>query len=214
MFEIEHIIPLGGAGLAPQVAHEPNSDVVVYYQTPKEAYMHNRSDNVELGKWGEVEFADDDFIRFTHDQVTRFGVKSAIGIGGYGFYVDKGMGYTHIRIPINRDDGQEPPTFTVGQTETTITYTVANPIPSDQRNPVLYESFRFEFIQGKFSYEFITYDKAGEFEKPWDMNGAFEVRVRGHRNEIQNFSRWTRLQDITITLRPDQVAEGATVPTE
>ncbi len=187
------------SGSLPMVIHEPTNELVLYYEYISAAL--NRIALVPLGTYDDIELIEQP-ARLTMAKISGYGVKSSVGIGSYGFFVDEKGENTYVRIPIRQVSGTTPPTFSVDQTDLTITYAIGNP------DLIMYESFRMIFRQGPFAYEFITQDIEGEVEKPFGMHGDFIVTCIGYKNEIQDYSQPTPPININITKRSDDVEES------
>ena len=179
--------------------NEPRNELIQYFI--HEGRAENRSAVIELGDYTNLaDELEDELQRMTSGQVSRIGVKSLVGLGAYGFYVSQNEEgeFTRILLPINPDViGGPPPTLVIGQTDTTLTYTIGNPEIID------YECFRLIFRRGLFAHEFITYELVGEVDKPFDMEGEYSVTCIGYRNEISEFSKPTEAVEIAVALRPD-----------
>lgn len=181
-------------GASPMVVHEPNNELVVYYEYI--GAVLNRIALPVLGTYDDLVLTEQP-ARLTMAKISSYGVKSSVGIGSFGFFVDEKAEHTYIRIPIRDISGLASPTFSVDQTDKTITYSIMQP------ELILYESFRMVFRQGLLAYEFITYDILGEVEKPFGMQGDFVVTCVGYRNEIQDISQPAGPLNINITRRSD-----------
>ena len=179
---------------------EPGGTLVQYFIDGDLA--ESRSAMIRQGQYGDLaDMLEDDIPprRMTDKQILRIGVKSLVGLGAYGFYVsrDETGVYTRVMIPINWSAGGPPPTLIIGQTDTTLTYTIGNP------DIISYECFRLTLRRGHFAHEFITYDLEGEVEKPFDMEGEYSVTVIGYKNEISEFSKPTEPMEFTVEKRSD-----------
>lgn len=183
-----------------QFGHEPNNELVQYFVN--DSNLQNRSALVPFGDYTDLVLHEES-ARFTRAKVSSFGVKSTVGIGAYGFYMDEEGKHGVVKVPINFTGGMAPPNLIVGQTDLTITYEIGNP------DVVNYEAFRLVFRQGEFAYEFITYQLEGEVDKPFGMQGDFIVTCIGYKNEIQDYSQPTPPISINITKRSDDVEESA-----
>jgi hypothetical protein len=194
-FNLTKVADLQSGAETIQLAHEPHGTLVQYFKSG--GNLQNKSAMITLGNYDNVVFEDEN-PRFTTEQIERFGIKSLIGLGGYGYYKESAKNVTRIKIPINYVAGQAPPSVvSIGQTDKTITYHIQN------HDIILYEWFRFSFTQNGISTDFVTSQLSGEFEKPFNFEGGFSVSVIGYRNEIQQFSRPTEPLTINIILRSD-----------
>jgi hypothetical protein len=190
-YNIAYEVPFD-SGETVQFAHEPDSTLVMYFLQGDS--LVNKSAMILLGDYGNVTFADEP-QRFTRNIVKKFGVKSIIGKGAYGYYQSSKK--TFVKTPINVQSGKEPPqNVIIGETDTTITYSLQNP------DVISYEWFRFVFA-GEWTFEFKTSSLTGKFEKPFGMAGNFELTVIGYRNETLDYSRPTEPVTVNITLRSD-----------
>lgn len=200
MFIIENIIDLQ-TGDTSQIGHEPNNELVQYYLDGDR--LRNRVAIPNMGNYSGIQFADETLQRFTTQNVNRFAIKTFPQIGAVGAakLTDESV---VILTPINYRGGLIPPgIILIGQTNTTITYSITQPELFE------WEAFRFVFthVGTNWRYEFITYSLEGEFEKLVDMEGEFGVTIQGFRNEIQEFSRIVEWGNINITLRDDSETE-------
>ena len=181
------------------IGNEPNNDLVQYFKDGD--FLRNRSDRIVRNNYSEL-ILNDEAPRFTRRRISRFGIKSAVGIGAYGFYQDVQDEFGYVKVPINYVHGYEPPHFTVWQTETKILFDITNP------ETIEYECFRLTFRQGLFAYEFITYDFKGELEKPFEMEGEHFVTCIGYMREVQVFSQPMSMGIIDIIKRTDAPGGG------
>jgi|GEM_PF-6383156 len=199
-FEFDHIVDLEPSGMRTAMfGNEPDNRLIQYFIGGSQTA--NRSAEIILGNYANLydELEDEATARITSSNVSRIGVKTLVGLGAYGFYVDANGEYSYILIPINpKDEGNAPPELlSLSQTDTTIIFGIRNP------DIIEYETFRLTFRQGLFAFEFITYELDGEIEKPFDMEGDFSVTVIGYRNEISEFSNPTEAVEFSVTLRVD-----------
>ena len=200
-FTFEHIIDMEPQAMAnAQMGNEPENALVQYYRDGD--LLLNKSDMVIFSNYPDLELAEEP-QRFTKSKVSRFGIKTLVGLGAYGYYQDEERQSSFVKVPINYMPGTAPPSLLeLSQTDKDIIYSIRNPAV------IAYEAFRLVFRQGLFAYEFITCDLHGEIEKPFGMEGNFMVQVIGYGNEIQDFSRPTEPVEFAVALRPDSLPDA------
>jgi len=175
-----------------QMSHEPTNELINYFINNN--YLNNKSTTPYNGNFNNLIFKDEP-NRITTSSISNYGIKSATGIGAFGFYRDSN-GKTIIKTPINYSLGKPIGEFEINQTDSKIIFNL-------QQFSEIYEWYRFVFNQGLWSYEFKTNTLQGEFEKPFNMNGEFLVTCQGFRRELYEFSEISNPISVNITKRTD-----------
>lgn len=200
-FSINYEIELGLNSSKVYMSNEPNNKWVKYYQSGD--ILENEYQQINMGNYEVLNPEEDELgiygekwvkepQRFTKSKITDFGIKTLVGYGAYGFFLDASGKKGRVKVPIVRKNNNNPPVLLLAVEEDTIIYNIQNTESS------LYECFRLSFTQDGYRYDFITYDPNGEIIKIPGMYGEFEVTCIGYRNEIQEYSKPTDIITIDI----------------
>jgi hypothetical protein len=188
-FEIEYIVDTGSGG---QISHQPDNALVVFAQGGD--YISSSAAFPDRADYANMAFEEEPFARFTRAKVERFGVKTLIGIGAYGYYREAETGYSVVKVPVGGAVAGEAPQISVTDGEYRITYEITD--------PAAWERYRITFRQGYFAEEFIVRDLAGEIEKPPTMGGLYGVTVMGYRYDVQERSGESQPTSVFVAERP------------
>lgn len=198
IFEKALIHDWGGTNY--KTANEPDNTLTVYYKNGDN--LINKSAQIINGNYNNLDFSEES-PRITTDPVKQYFVKTLQNefVGAYGGFRHANQDVSQIKLPINFTVGKVPPNIiSIGQTDTTITYEIAD------RTVVMYDWFRFVFVNvetGISDYEPIVSDLQGEIDKPVEFSGEYSVFVIGYKNETQEHSKPTEPFTYLFTQRSD-----------
>lgn len=197
---IEHTLDLPPTGSTPQLAQEVDGKLFQYYL--ENGKLKNTYFPITYGNYAEFDNWLIEDPKITGRTVSNFGTKTLVGMGAYAFFVNAEKTQSYIKLPINYEKGSvSPEIIQLEDSGESLHYKLTNP------ELITYDAFRYVFEGEGGTYEFVTYETEGSFVKPYNMEGSFRVRVRGYRDEVQEFSRWSEEVVVLVTARPGWESE-------